>query len=107
MFDSIIVQLNTYCLLQPVCGIDNQLLFSQFLEEQSEQIILKSIEVDLDEDGVYRVWRDSQLLGKFHRDIANGLWVSQPRKYKLTPRFKSGNEAVYSSPEMNALAVTA
>ena len=107
MFDSSIVQSNTYCLLHPACNIDNQILFSQFLEKQSEQIILKSIEVDLDEDGVYRVWRDSQLLGKFHRDIANGLWMSQPRNYKLTPRFKKSNEAVMFIVEMNAFTTAA
>ncbi|MEM7580888.1 MAG: hypothetical protein AAF316_13780 [Cyanobacteria bacterium P01_A01_bin.80] len=107
MFDLSIVQSSTYCLLRSACGVDNQLLFSQFLEEQSEQIILKSIEVDLDGGGVYRVWRDSQLLGKFHRDIVNGLWVSQPCNYKLTPRFKRSNEAVMFIVEMNAFTTAA
>jgi hypothetical protein len=107
MFDLSIVQLNTHCLLQPACGIDNQILFSQFLEEQSEQIILKSIEVDTDKNGIYRVWRDSRLLGKFYRDIANGLWISKACNYKLTPRFETSNDAVMFIVEMNALATAA
>jgi len=80
-----------------------QLLLSQFLEDQSEEIILKSVEIDSDERDKYRVWRDSQLLGTFHRDKKNGLWISQPRNYKLKPRFESSNDAVMFVVEMNAL----
>ncbi|MEO1375061.1 MAG: hypothetical protein AAFW70_12220 [Cyanobacteria bacterium J06635_10] len=50
------------------------------------------------------MWRDSQLLGKFQRDIANGLWISQPRNYKLNPRFETSNDAVMFIIEINALA---
>lgn len=71
-----------------------QLLLSQFLEEQSEETILESVEVDSEENGKYRVWRDSQLLGTFHRDTANGLWMSKPCNYKLAPRFETSNDAV-------------
>ncbi|MEO1377934.1 MAG: hypothetical protein AAFW70_27380 [Cyanobacteria bacterium J06635_10] len=40
------------------------------------------------------MWRDSRLLVKFHRDIANGLWISQTDNYKLAPRFESSNDVV-------------
>ncbi|MEO1376260.1 MAG: hypothetical protein AAFW70_18520 [Cyanobacteria bacterium J06635_10] len=105
MFDSSIVHSNTRCLLQLSCSSENQLLFSQYLEKQSEEAILSSIEIDSSETGIYRVWRDLQLLGKFYRDIANGLWISQPCNYKLTPRFEASNDAVMFIVEMNALAV--
>ena len=83
---------------------DNQLLFSQYLEKQSSEAILSSIEVDSDEGGIYRVWRDSQLLGRFHRDVAKGLWISQPSNYNLTPRFETSNDAMMFIIEINALA---
>lgn len=105
MFDSSIVQSNTCWLVQSGCTADNQLLFSQFLEKQSEQRILESVEVDSLESGIYRVWRDSRLLGTFQRDIANGLWISQPYDYKLTPRFENSKDALMFIVEMNALAV--
>lgn len=81
-----------------------QLQVEKYLEEQSEQIILKSIEVDSEEVGIYRVWREERMLGKFHRDIANGLWISKPCNYKLKPRFESSDDAVMFIIEMNALA---
>lgn len=88
-----------------LCSIKSaQLQIEQFLEKQSEQAILGSVEVDSEETGIYRVWRDSQLLGKFHRDISNGLWISQPCNYNLAPRFESSNDAVMFIVEMNALA---
>lgn len=71
-----------------------QLQIAKFLEDQSEETILKSVEIDSDERNKYRVWRDSQLLGTFHRDKRNGLWISQPCNYKLTPRFEASNDAV-------------
>lgn len=81
-----------------------QLQIVQFLEKQSEEAILSRIEVDREKSGVYRVWRDSQLLGTFHRDKKNGLWISQPCNYKLTPRFETSNDAVMFIVEMNSLA---
>lgn len=87
--------------------VDNQLLLSQFLEKQSEQTILKSVEIDSDERGKYRVWRDSQLLGTFHRDKKNGLWISQPCNYRLKPLFESSNDAVMFVIKMNALSTAA
>ncbi|MEO1431746.1 MAG: hypothetical protein AAFV71_22345 [Cyanobacteria bacterium J06633_8] len=104
MFDLSIVESDTHCLLQFVCSIDNQLPFLQFLEKQSEETVLSSVEVDSGEAVIYRVWRDSRLLGKFHRDITNGLWISQPCNYKLIPRFETSNDAVLFIVEMNALA---
>lgn len=74
-----------------------QFEIAQYLEKQS-------IEIDFSEGGIYRVWRDSQLLGTFNRDLANGLWISQPSNYKLTPRFESSNDAVMFIVEMNVLA---
>ena len=79
-----------------------QLLLSQFLEKQSEETILKSVEIDSDERGKYRVWRDSQFLGTFHRDKKNGLWISQPCNYRLKPFFESSNDAAMFIVEMNA-----
>ncbi|BAY87765.1 hypothetical protein NIES267_72890 (plasmid) [Calothrix parasitica NIES-267] len=87
--------------------VENQLLFSQFLEKQSEQTILGSVEIDSDEHGKYRVWRDSQFLGTFHRDKKNGLWISQPCNYQLKPFFESSNDAVMFVVEMNALVTAA
>ncbi|MEL6461680.1 MAG: hypothetical protein AAFQ91_26195 [Cyanobacteria bacterium J06621_15] len=87
--------------------VENQLLFSQFLEKQSKQIILSSIEIDSDESGKYRVWRDSQLLGTFQRDKKNGLWISQPCNYQLKPLFESSNDAAMFVIEMNALVAAA
>ena len=60
--------------------------------------------VDSEGTGIYRVRRDSHLLGIFHRDIANGLWISQPCNSKLAPRFETSNDAVMFIIEMDALA---
>ncbi|MCJ8283224.1 MAG: hypothetical protein MJK14_26350 [Rivularia sp. ALOHA_DT_140] len=87
--------------------VENQLLFSQFLEKQSQETILKSIEIDSDESGKYLVWRDFQLLGTFQRDKKNGLWISQPCNYKLKPLFESSNDAAMFVIEMNALVAAA
>lgn len=104
MIDRIIVQSGVHWLVQADSTNTIHLQIAQFLEEQSKQIILSSMEVDSDEGGIYRVWRDSQLLGRFHRDVANGLWISQPSNYNLAPRFKSSNDAVMFIIEMSALA---
>ena len=87
--------------------VENQLLFSQFIEKQSEQTILGSIEIDSDERGKYRVWRDSLLLGTFQRDKKNGLWISQPCNYQLKPLFETSNDAVMFIVEMNAFTTAA
>ena len=79
-----------------------QVQIAQFLEEQSKQIILSSIEIDSDERGKYRVWRDSQFLGTFHRERKNDLWISQPCNYQLKPLFESSNDAAMFIVEMNA-----
>ena len=85
----------------------SQVEIAKFLEEQSSEVILSSIEIDTGKSGVFRVWRDSHLLGRFHRDIANGLWISQPCNYKLTPRFESSDDAVMFIVEMNAFTTAA
>lgn len=46
MISSIIVQSNTLCLLQISCNADNQLIFLQFSEEQSDTAIEQSAVVD-------------------------------------------------------------
>ncbi|NJN10826.1 MAG: hypothetical protein HC836_33870 [Richelia sp. RM2_1_2] len=84
------------------CANLAQLQIEQLLEKQSEQLILGSVEIDSVESGVYRVWRDSRLLGTFQQDTANDLWISQPRSYPLTPRFENSNDAVMFIVEMNA-----
>lgn len=104
MINESIVHSGACWLVQSNCINLAQLQVAQYLEKQSEEAILSSIEVDSQETGIYRVWRDSQLLGKFHRDVANGLWISQPCNYKLAPRFESSNDAVMFIVEMNALA---
>ena len=107
MFDSSILP-RSNCWLDVSGNTANiQLLLHQFLEKQSEQTILKSIEIDSDEHGKYRVWRDSQFLGTFHPDKKNDLWISQPCNYKLRPRFESSDDAVMFIIEMNALVAAA
>ena len=104
MINESIVHFGSYWLVKPDCISLDQLQIEKYLEKQSEQTILKSVEIDSEEAGIYRVWRDSHLLGKFHRDIANGLWISQPCNYKLAPRFETSNDAVMFIIEMSALA---
>ena len=107
MFDSSILP-KSNCWLDVSGSTANiQLLLHQFLDSLSEQIILKSIEIDSDELGKYRVWRDSQLLGIFHRDKKNGLWISQPCNYQLKPLFESSNDAAMFIVEMNAFTTAA
>ena len=107
MFDSSILP-KSNCWLDVSDSTTNiQLLLHQFLEKQSEQTILGSVEIDSDESGKYRVWRDSQLLGTFQRDKKNGLWISQPCNYKLKPLFESSNDAAMFVIEMNALVTAA
>ncbi|MGF1676243.1 MAG: hypothetical protein ACFCUV_21540 [Rivularia sp. (in: cyanobacteria)] len=104
MFDPSIVQSNTRCLLHSSCDSENQLQIEQLLSKQSEQLILSRVEVDSVESGVYRVWRDSLLLGTFEQDTANDLWISQPCSYSLKPRFENSKDAVMFIVEMNAFA---
>ncbi|MGF1676718.1 MAG: hypothetical protein ACFCUV_24025 [Rivularia sp. (in: cyanobacteria)] len=89
--------------LNPIANAQFQI--EQILEKPSEQLILSRVEVDSVEGGIYRVWRDLRLLGSLQRDVANDLWISQPRNYWLTPRFEnSSNDAVRFIVEMNAFA---
>lgn len=104
MINESIVHSGTCWLVRSDCINHAQLQIAQFLEKQSEEAVLSSVEVDSDETGIYRVWRDSRLLGKFHRDTANGLWISQPCNYKLAPRFETSNDAVMFIAEMSAFA---
>lgn len=103
MFDFSIVQSDTRCLSKFSSNTYDELIFLQFLDSLSEETILKSIELDSVEYGIYRVWRDSRLLGKFYRDTASGLWISQPCDYKLVPRFETSDDAAIFIVEMNAL----
>lgn len=103
MIDQSIVHSGTCWLVKPDCISLVQLQIEKFLDSKAEETILKSVEVDSQESGKYRVWRDSQLLGILHRDIASGLWISQPCNYKLKPRFERSNDAVMFIVEMNAL----
>jgi hypothetical protein len=73
-----------------------------FLELQARKVILSSVEVDFD-GKVYRVWRDTCLLGTFKRDCTNGLWISQPCGYSLKPRFQNSDDAVLFVVEIAAL----
>ncbi|NJO63196.1 MAG: hypothetical protein HC836_34745 [Richelia sp. RM2_1_2] len=86
--------------LNPI--VDAEFQIEKLLEKQSEQLILASVEIDSVESRVYRVWRDSRLLGTVTRDVANDLWISQPCSYPLTPRFESSKDAVMFIVEMNA-----
>ena len=62
----------------------------QYIEEQSEAIAPEPIEID-STDGVYRVWKSTQLLGTYYRDNT-GKWVAQPR-YGQSRRYKTANQA--------------
>ncbi|MGB3208686.1 MAG: hypothetical protein WBB28_27165 [Crinalium sp.] len=62
----------------------------QYIEEQSEAIAPEPIEID-STDGIYRVWKSTQLLGTYYRDNT-GKWVAQPR-YGAAHRYKTAKAA--------------
>ena len=62
----------------------------QYIEEQSEEIAPEPIEID-STNGIYRVWKSTQLLGTYYRDNT-GKWVTQPR-YGVARRYKTAKAA--------------
>lgn len=62
----------------------------QYIEQQSEEVAPEPIEID-STDGVYRVWKGTQLLGTYYRENT-GKWVAQPR-YGQARRYKTANAA--------------
>jgi hypothetical protein len=101
IINNIITQ-NADCRNQSVLESINQYQVEHFLESQARKVILSSVEVDFD-GKVYRVWRDTCLLGTIKRDYNNGLWICQPCGYSLEPRFKDSDDAILFIVEITAL----
>lgn len=64
---------------------------NQYIETQAQELA-PEVEIDRTEEGVYRAWMGTQLIGTFYYNRKLGKWEAEPR-YAALRRYKTREQA--------------